>query len=92
MKKIIKSNDQLTLLRYKTYRDKTNHLAHQSKKKYYTDFSQKTVQDMKKTWKQVNSIIHKGKNKDVITCIKTVKGFDSDPHQELQVLQVLPKT
>ena len=39
-----------------------------------------------------NSIIHKGKNKDVITCIKTVKWFDSDPHQELQVLQVLQKT
>ena len=36
---------------------------------------------MKKTWKQVKSIIHKGKNKDVITCIKTVKGFESDPHR-----------
>ena len=32
------------------------------------------------TWKQVNSIIHKGENKDVITCIKTAKGFESDPH------------
>ena len=36
---------------------------------------------MKKTWKQVNSIIHKGKNKDVITCIKIVKRFESDPHR-----------
>ena len=34
---------------------------------------------MKKTWKQVNGIIHKVKNKDVITCIKTAKGFESDP-------------
>ena len=31
---------------------------------------------MKKTWKHVNSIIRKGKNKDVIAR----KGFESDPH------------
>ena len=36
---------------------------------------------MKKTWEQVNSIIHKGKNKDIISCIKTAKGFESDPHR-----------
>ena len=35
---------------------------------------------MKKTQKQVNSIIHKGKNKDIIMCIETAKGFESDPH------------
>ena len=47
-KEFIKSNDQLTFLRYKTYRDKINHLIHKSKKKYYTDFFQKPAQDMKK--------------------------------------------
>ena len=35
---------------------------------------------MKKPWKQVNIIIHKGKNKDIITCIKTAKGFENDTH------------
>ena len=93
LKKFIKSNDQLTFLRYKTYREKINHLIRKCKKKYYTDFFQKAAQDMKK-WKQVNSIIHKGKHKDVIICIKTAKGFDSDPHRTancftLQVLQKL---
>ena len=48
LKKIIKSNDQLTFLRYKTYRDKMNHLIRKSKKKYYTDIFQKAAQDMKK--------------------------------------------
>ena len=31
-----------------------------------TDFFQKPAHDMKKAWKQVNNIIHKDKNKDVI--------------------------
>ena len=50
LKKFIKSNDQLTFLRYKTYREKINHLIRKCKKKYYTDFFQKAAQDMKK-WK-----------------------------------------
>ena len=81
LKKIIKPNYQVTFLRYKTYRDKINHLIRKSKKKYYNDFFQKTAQDIKKTWKQFNSIIYKDKIKDVITFIKTVKGFESDPHR-----------
>ena len=35
LKKVIKSNHQLTFLRYKTYRDKINHLIRKSKKKHY---------------------------------------------------------
>ena len=35
---------------------------------------------MKKTWKQINKIIHKGKNKDNINCIKTSRGIENNPH------------
>ena len=43
---------------------KINHLIRKSKKKYYW-FLPKSSTVYEKTWKQVNSIIHKGKNKDV---------------------------
>ena len=43
----------------KIYRDKIDHLICKSKKKLYTVFFQKVAQEMKKTWKQVNSIKHK---------------------------------
>ena len=35
---------------------------------------------MKKTWKQINKIIHKGKNKDNINCIKTSHRIENNPH------------
>ena len=31
-----------------------------------------------KMWQQINKIVHKNKNKDYVTCIKTEKGFISD--------------
>ena len=34
---------------------------------------------MKKTRKQVNNVILKGKNNDIITSIKTAKGLEGDP-------------
>ena len=81
MKNIIKSSDQVTFLRYKTYRDKIHHLIRKSKKNTIIIFFKKQHRILKKTWKQVNSIIHKGKIKDAITFIKTAKGFESDPHR-----------
>ena len=30
-------------------------------------------------WQQINKIVHKNKNKDHVTCIKTLKGIISDP-------------
>ena len=36
-----------------------------------------------KTWKQANRIIHKSQNKDIITHIKTVKGFENEPHRRV---------
>ena len=35
---------------------------------------------MKKIWKQINKIIHKGENKDNINCIKTSHGIENNPH------------
>ena len=35
---------------------------------------------MNKTWKQINKIIHKGKNKDNINCIKTSHEIEKHPH------------
>ena len=34
---------------------------------------------MKKIWKQINKIIHKGKNKDNNNCIKTSHGIENNP-------------
>ena len=34
---------------------------------------------MKKTWKQINKIIHKNKTQDIILCVTTEKGVESNP-------------
>ena len=80
LKKFIKTGDQLTYCRYKTYRDNLNHLIRKSKKKYYTQYFFDAKNDMKKMWRQINKIIHKGENKDNINCIKTSHGIENKPH------------
>ena len=35
---------------------------------------------MKKMWRQINKIKHKGENKDNINCIKTSRGIENKPH------------
>ena len=79
MKKFIKTGDRLTYCRYKTYRDNLNHLIRKNKK-HYTQCFFYARNDMKKTWKQINKIIHKGKNKDNINCIKTSHRIENNPH------------
>ena len=34
---------------------------------------------MKKMWRQINKIIHKGEKKDNINCIKTSRGIENKP-------------
>ena len=80
LKKFIKTGDQLTYCRYKTYRDNLNHLIRKSKKKHYTQYFFDAKNDMKKMWRQINKIIHKGENKDNINCIKTSHGIENKPH------------
>ena len=80
LKKFIKTGDQLTYCRYKTYRDNLNHLIRKSKKKHYTQYFFDAKNDMKKMWRQINKIIHKGKNKDNINCIKTSHRIENNPY------------
>ena len=80
LKKFIKTGDQLTYCRYKTYRDNLNHLIRKSKKKYYTQYFFDAKNAMKKMWRQINEIIHKGENKDNINCVKTSRGIENKPH------------
>ena len=35
---------------------------------------------MKKMWRQINKIVHKGKNKDNINCIKTSHETENNPN------------
>ena len=35
---------------------------------------------MKKTWKRINKITQKNKNKENINCIKTSHGMENNPH------------
>ena len=79
-KKIRKTDNQLFFIRYKCYRDKINHLIRKIKDYYCKNFNS-CRQNIRKIWQQirVKIIIHKSKNKDYVTCIKTEKGIISDP-------------
>ena len=81
LKKFRKTDNQLFFIRYKCYRDKINHLIRKSKKDYYYKKFNRCRQNIWKIWQQirVKIIIHKSKNKDYVTCIKTEKGIISDP-------------
>ena len=79
LKKFRKTDNQLFFIRYKCYRDKINHLIRKSKKDYYCKNFNRCRQNIRKIWQQINKIIHKSKNKDYVTCIKTEKGIISDP-------------
>ena len=49
-------------------------------KKHYIQYFFNAKNNMKRTWKKINKIIHKGKNKDNINCIKTSRGVENNPH------------
>ena len=61
------------------HRDKINHLIRKNKKNYYCKYFNKSSQNIQKMWQQINKILHKNKNKDHVTCIKTEKEIISDP-------------
>ena len=64
LKKFRKTDNQLFFIRYKYYRDKTNHLIRKSKKDYYCKNLNRFRQNIQKMWQQINKIIHKSKRKD----------------------------
>ena len=36
---------------------------------------------MKKTWKEINKILHKNKARDTILCVTSEKGIESNPYK-----------
>ena len=79
LNKFRKTNNQLFFVRYKYYRDKINHLIRKSKKDFYCNHFKKNNDNTRTILQQINKIVHKNKNKDSVTCIKTEKGIVSDP-------------
>ena len=71
LKNFRKTDNQLFFIRYKCYRDKIKHLIRKNKKKYYCKYFSKFSQNIRKMWQQITKIVHKNKNKDHVTCIKT---------------------
>ena len=81
LKKFLKTKDQFWFIRYKNHRAKINHLLRKSKKNHYNQLYSKSNNDMKKTWKEINKIIHKNKTRDTILCVTTEKGVESNPYK-----------
>ena len=79
LKKSRKTDNQFFFIRCKSYRDKINHLIRKNKKNYYCKYFCKCSQNIRIMWQQINKIVHKNKNKDHVTCIKTESGIISDP-------------
>ena len=56
-------------------------MIRKSKKNHYNQFFSNITNDIKKTWKEINKIIHKNKIRDSILCVKTEKGIENDPYK-----------
>ena len=56
-KKFLKTKSQYYHLKFKTYRNKINHLLKISKRKYYNDYFCKNTNNTKKTWSGIKQII-----------------------------------
>ena len=76
----MKTGDRLTYRTYKTYRDKLNHMIRKNKNKHYVQYFFDAKNDTRKIWKQINKIIHNGKNKDNTNCIKTSHEIENNSH------------
>ena len=59
--KFIKTNDTFYYNRYKTMRDKINHLLRSEKQKYYSTYFENNKENMKKIWSKINCIIQRKK-------------------------------
>ena len=60
--KFLRTKDSLRYHRYKTYRDKINHLIRTSKRNYYRKYFEKFRLNSKKTWTGIKEIINKARN------------------------------
>ena len=62
-----KKKDNTLLTEFKTYRRNLKKTIKLSKKLYYKDFFQKHANNIKKTWKQINHILHRNKTNQQAT-------------------------
>ena len=63
LEQIVNSNNAHKYDKYKLYRNKINHLIRSSKNNYYNKIFNENKQNMKKTWIEINNILHKKNNK-----------------------------
>ena len=61
-KQFKQTKHQLIYDSYKIYRDLLNKLIRKSKKNYYRDLFVKHANNIKKTWKELNKILHRQKH------------------------------
>jgi hypothetical protein len=81
-KTFLKTKSQYYHLKFKTYRNKINHLLKISKRKYYNDYFCKNNNNMKKTWKGIKQIISiKSQMNNVPTKIKKEQNEITDSDQ-----------
>ena len=73
-KHYIKNSSETNLHKFKTYKNKLNMLIRKSKRMYLFTKFEKSKNDMKQTWKDINSIIGKGHKKSPQTKFKDENG------------------
>ena len=59
LKDVKKTSEVNTFQRYKLYRNALNTLKKESKKIYYRHFFESNINNSKKTWSQINNILHR---------------------------------
>ena len=69
--KIAWSPNEQQAVKFKTYRNKLNNLIRKSKREYFYSKFRNTRNNIKETWKTINSIIGQRKNRSVQSTFKT---------------------
>ena len=79
--RFIKTNDTFYYNRYKTMRDKINHLLRSEKQKYYSTYFDNNKENMKKIWSKINCIIHRKKTSSNGMCLNIEGNIISNPQE-----------
>ena len=70
-KEYLRSPNEQQAVKFKTYRNKLNNLIRKSKREYFYSKFRNTRNNIKETWKTINSIIGRRKNRSVQSTFKT---------------------
>ena len=65
----------MTVIKYKFYRNKFNHLIRVSKRGYFHDYFGKNLQNMKKTWEALNNLLNRKTKKS--RHVNAIKDFNN---------------